>query len=478
MIRMLSALDGAVMRLGYALPRARMNASEEQLLLLDSMEAGFARASMSMSGSGRLAALIRIEGPEIVEAELVAALATLRERHALMRRTIRRTRLGLALGPCDIASSASVSFTDDDDGWRAAWREIEALPLREGHPLVSVYVIKQRTDPRRADLLLVIEHIISDGASLVSLAKELLEILTPGARSDTTGTTCVDTFPPSVVAMAAERVGGTLHGLARMAKASMSLAERDRDNPHVRLPRASGPRFDECHTHVVSRDLEPDFYDALFARARSEKVSVSAAFIAALALSFADREQQVGVARDVHHVLPHVTVDLRGRYAKRVAHGDLGVHIATIDPCISIEAYQLDVMDGSALFAIARAVRGEMQELLRAGVDRHFLGALVAGVGLLLPRYVPEQSFGSFVFTDAAAFAIPARLSGFDVVSVAALANCRAQSLPYVVTTRSARQTTISMMAPSPAFSPDDLEMVLDSAVARLARALGRTAAS
>ncbi len=475
MIRLLSALDEAAMYLGYASPRSREKASENQLLLLDSMEAGLAHASMSMAGCGRLAALVRVEGPELDEAKLAAAVATARERHALLRRTLRRTRFGLALGPCDVASSVVVTSTDDDEGWREAWREIEALPLVEGRPLVSIYAIKQRSNPRRADVLLVIEHIISDGASLVSLAKEILELAAPVARSDISATSSVESFPPTVVTMATHRVGGTLRGIARMAGAAARLAARDLENPHVRLPRAIGPRFGDCHTHVAFRDVDAAFYDALFARARSEKVSVAATILAALALAMAEREHRESGGRDLYHVLPHVTVDLRSRYSKRIAHGDLGVHISTVDTSLTISAEDLEEGSDAFLFEVARAVRAEMQELLRAGIDRHFLSSLVAGAGMLLPRLLPERSLGSFVFTDAAAFAVPAYLGRFAVSSAAALANCRAQSLPYVVTTRSAEQMRISMMVPTPAFAPADVDAVLDATVSRLARAIGRT---
>lgn len=471
MIRVLTAFDEAAMRLGYASPRSRACAKEEQLLLLDSLEAGLARSSMSMAGNGRLAALIRVEGPEIQQEALVAAVATLRDRHPLLRRAIVRTRFGLALAPCDAASTVVVTSTDDDEGWRDAWREIEALPLREGSPLVSIYAINQRLDPRRADVLLVIEHIISDGASLVSLAREMLEILAPGECAEPPARPSVEPFPPSIVELAKERVGGTARGLLRMAQATRGLVERDRDNPHVRLPRAAGPRFSDCHTHVAFRDLDADFYDSLFRNARREKVSVSATVIAALALAFAERESEPVAGHDGHHVIPHVTVDMRSRYAKRVANGDLGVHISTIDPCIRISQAQLASADASTLFEIARGVRSQMQELLRAGVDRHFLGALVAGAGLLLPRLIPERSFGTFVFTDAASVAVPARLGGYEVERAAALANCRAQTLPYVAMTRSVRQTRISMMAPAPAFAPADLDDVLDRAVVRLEHA-------
>jgi len=473
MIRVLSTLDRAATRLGYAWPRAREGAPPELFLLLDSMEAGLAHASMSMAGCGRLAALMRVDGPELDRDALAAAVATLRERHGLLRRTLRRTRFGLALGPCDVDSSVTVITADGDEGWREAWREIEALPLLEGTPLVSVYAIKHRANPRRADLLLVIEHIISDGASLVSLAKEILELVAPGASAEVTASPRVQSFPPTVITMAKDRVGGTVRGIARLGRAMARTAARDFENPHVRLPRANGPRFGDCHTHVAFRDVDAAFYDALFVRARREKVSVAATIIAALSLAMAEREHRAHGARGAYHVMPHVTVDLRGRYAKRVANGDLGVHISTVDPCITIAAEDLDGPHEAVLFDLARTVRAEMQELLRAGVDRHFLSSLAAGVGMLLPRMFPEQSLGSFIFTDAAAFAVPTRLGRFSVISAAALANCRAQSLPYVVTTRSAEQMRISMMVPTPAFAAADVEVILDATVARLARAIG-----
>lgn len=472
MNHIMSTLDEATSLFGYAAPSARAQASEDQFLLLDSMEAGLARASMSMAGCGRLGALIRVEGPEIDQESLVAAVATLRQRHALLRRTLKRTRLGLALAPCDVASFVSVTVSDADDGWREAWREIEALPLLEGSPLVSVYVLKQASDPRRADLLLVIEHIISDGASLVSLAKEILEIIAPSVRSEVGPTNCVERFPPTVVTMAKARLGGAAREVAGVWKALTRLAAWDFENPHVRLRRKAGTRIAACHTHVTYRDLDPDFYESLFVHARREKASVPTITIAALALALAEREYRNGYARAEYNVLPHVTVDLRSRYTDRLAHGDLGVHVSTIDPLISISAARIDEPGSALLFDLARTLRADMQELMRAGVDRHFLGTLVAGAGILLPRLAPEQSFGSFIFTDAASFPVPSQLGGFDVHSASALANCRGQSQPYVATTRSARQTRISMMAPTPAFAVADIEALLDATVERLMRVI------
>ena len=56
----------------------------------------------------------------------------------LLRRTLRRTRFGLALAPCDVASSVAVAHTDAEDGWLDAWREIEALPLAKQRAIGQV----------------------------------------------------------------------------------------------------------------------------------------------------------------------------------------------------------------------------------------------------------------------------------------------------------------------------------------------------
>lgn len=45
--------------------------------------------------------------------------------------------------------------------------------------------------------------------------------------------------------------------------------------------------------------------------------------------------------------------------------------------------------------------------------------------------------------------------------------------MPYVVTTRSAERTRLAVMAPTPAFSPADVDYVIERARVHLERALG-----
>lgn len=469
----LRTIDAAASRLGFVSPRLRESAREEHLLLLDSMESGLARASMSMQGYGRIAALARIEGPELDEESLARALVALRRRHRLLRRSVRRTFLGLALGPCRKLSPVSVRTTDDDEGWRSLWAELEAKPLVEGEPLVSLHVLKHRSDPRRADLLLVLEHIVGDGASLVALGREILGLIHPESLAAGATPSEPERFVPTVVTMSADRVGGRARGLVRLARQMAAVAERDRDYPHVRLPRRHGERFHTAETYVAYRDLDEAFRLALEQRARRERCSTATVFVSAVAIAMAEREHRFGERRPTYHVMPHVSVDLRGRYRKPVSHGDLGVHISTVDPHVLVSAEELEGGDPALIFRLARALRAELKELLANGTDRHFLTSLAAGLGMVIPRLAPERSLGSFVFTDAAGFPVPGRLGSFEVRSVGALANCRAHSMPYVVTTRSAERTRLAVMAPTPAFSPADVDYVIERARVHLERALG-----
>lgn len=469
----LRTIDAAASRLGYVPPRRREGAREEHLLLLDSMEAGLARASMTMQGYGRIAALARIEGPELDEASLERALVSLRRRHRLLRRSVRRTLLGLALAPCRTLSPVSVRTTDDDEGWRTLWAELEAKPLVEGEPLVSLHVLKHAADPRRADLLLVLEHIVGDGASLVALGREILALLHAPSDASPAAAPEAERFVPTVVTMSEDRVGGRVRGLVRLARQMTAVAERDRENPHVRLPRRHGERFTSAETYVAYRDLDEGFRRALELRARAERVSTATVFIAAVGLAMAEREHRFGQRRPTYHVMPHVSVDLRSRYRRPVSHGDLGVHISTVDPHVLVSAEALERADPALIFEVARALRAELKELLANGTDRHFLTSLAAGLGMVLPRLAPERSLGSFVFTDAAGFPVPGRLGSFEVRSVGALANCRAHSMPYVVTTRAAERTRLAVMAPTPAFSPADVDYVIERARVHLERSLG-----
>jgi hypothetical protein len=448
---------------------------EQDLLLLDSMEAGLAKASMRGEGYARIAAYLGLEGPAVEREGMEACLAALQARHPYLRRTVVRTPLGLALrpllGPLPIVEHELSSPLQIE----TLWRSIEARALRAGDALVRVHLIRFPEDPARTGLIVEGEHVIADGASMIALACELVEQLSVYA---TTG--APRNMPPlglsaSVNARCAREVGGHGEALKRTGQRMLATLPRLIKQYPTALARDTSRGISQCYTHAVRVTLSRQETEALYQAAKAEGASLSTVFGAAISLGIGARVfPEASEPREQRYFRLSYSVSLRHRYAHPIGNHELGAHVSGVDPSIGVWPASWRGQEPSALWETARKLKAGLAEEMAPGVDGHWLLNFVAGHAMPLPAHIPQVNlFCSLVLTDCGRFTVPNRIGAYALEELRPLVNGRGFSYPYMAVTPTPKGgLTLSLFAPVPALRAEDLEAVLQDAAARIREAL------
>ncbi len=479
------AARGRLLRGGYATPSQRGEAMERDFLLLDSMEAGLAKASMRGEGYARIAAYVGLEGPAIEREAMEACLSALQARHPYLRRTVVRTPLGLALeplrGPLPIVEHELSSSLQPE----TLWRTIEARALRAGDALFRVHLIRFPEDPARTALIVEGEHVVADGASMIALTCELIEQLSVYA---TTG--APRSMPPlplsaSVNARCAAEVGGHGEALRRTGQRMLGTLPRLIKQPPTTLARDTSRGIRQCYTHAVRVTLSREETERLYRTAKAECASLSTVFGAAMSLGIGARvfsESSEPNAEQERYFRLSYSVSLRHRYADPIGNHELGAHVSGVDPSIGLLPAAWADHDPSRLWETARKMKAELAEEMAPGIHAHWLLNFVSGHAMALPAHIPQVNlFCSLVLTDCGRFTVPSRIGAYTLQELRPLVNGRGFSYPYMAVTPTPEGgLTLSLFAPVPALCVEDLEAVLEDAAARLRAALhvGKPAAA
>ena len=466
-----------LLRRGYATPSQRGRAMERDYLLLDSMEAGLARASMRGEGYVRIAAYLGLVGPGVEHEALKACLSTLQARHPYLRRTLVRTPLGLALkplgGPLPIVEHELSSELQVD----TLWREIEARPLRPGDALARVHLIRFAEDSDQTGLIVEGEHVIGDGASMIALACELVEQLSVCATIGAPRNRAPLALSASVNARCAAELGGHAEALRRTTQRMLDTIPRLIKQTPTTLPRDTSRGIRQCYTHAVRATLSREETEQLYQAAKAEGASLSTVFGAAMSLAIGARvlpRESENSDWAEHYFRLSYSVSLRHRYANAIGNDELGAHVSGVDPTVALSAASWVGREPSALWAAARQHKAALEQERAPGVDAHWLLNFVSGHAMALPADIPQLNlFCSLVLTDCGRFSIPNRIGAYKLTELRPLVNGRGFSYPYMAVTPTPQGgLSLNLFAPVPALRADDLEAVLKDATARIRRAL------
>ncbi len=455
-------------------PAKRGEAGEEDALLLDAMESGFARASMLGGGFGRVATYARLRGPAVDSEALAACLAALQARHPYLRRCIAETRRGLVFAPCKARIPVLEHEACSDLDIDRFWRRIESRPLRVAEALARVHLIRFSDDRARTDLIVEIEHCICDGASLMFLASELVEHL--GIHDQTGAPPRLEPLrlSASVNARCAERLGGTRKALTRLGQHLLQGTSGGMRKIPALVPRNTRFGHADCHTQIVRSTFTSKESKQLRTAAKARNASVSGVLGAACslgiaALLFADQDK-----KKKNYLTLSYAVSLRHRYGSPIGNEELGLHATGVDPCLDFSPESARSEAPSELWSVARRLRRDLQEVMRPGRDAHWALAFLTGAAMEFPVRVPKVKMPcSMILTDCARYAAPDRVGGFALEDLRPFVNGLSFNNPFVVVTPTVEGgLMLSLFAPVPAFSIEDLQAIVDGAASRVRAAL------
>lgn len=468
------ARAGRLGRGRYVKPARRGEAGEEELLLLDAMETGFAKASMLGGGFGRVATYARLRGPAVDAEALAACLVALQARHPYLRRCIAETRRGLVFAPWKGRIPMLQHQASSDLDIDRFWRRIESRPLRVAEALARVHLIRFSDDPARTDLIVEIEHCICDGASLMFFTGELVEQLCAQGETGVPASLGPLSLSPSVNARSAEHLGGTRKALTRLGQHLLLGTSGGLRKIPALVPRNTRFGHTDCHTHIVRASFTPKESQRLRRAAKARGASVSSVLGAACALGIADRLFAQPHKTKKHYLCLSYAVSLRHRYGSPIGNEELGLHATGVDPTLGFSPESGRPAAPSELWAVGRQLRRDIQEAMRPGRDAHWALAFMTGAAMQIPVRAPKLKMPcSMILTDCARYRAPERVGRYALEDLRPFVNGLAFNNPFVVVTPTVEGgLMLSLFAPVPAFSMEDLQAVIDGAASRVRAAL------
>ena len=240
------------------------------------------------------------------------------------------------------------------------------------------------------------------------------------------------------------------------------------------LPRDTRFGHADCHTHVVRASFTAEESELLRRAAKARGASVSSVLGAACCLGIAERRFPTQKSSKQRYFTLSYAVSLRHRYRRPIENEALGLHASGVDPCLGLSAEAWRSREPSALWAAGRELKNELREAMGPGRDVHWALAFMTGPAMQFPVRVPKVKMPcTMVLTDCARFRAPHRVGRYVLEDLRPFVNGLAFNNPFVAVTPTVEGgLMLSLFAPVPAFSIDDLQAVIDGAASRVKAAL------
>lgn len=459
---------------GYVSPDRRAGAGEGDALRLDAMETGFAKTAMLGGGFGRIATYMRLDGPAVQPQALAACLSALQARHPYLRRCIERTRRGLAFAPMEMPIPVLQHEARGDLDIDQLWRRVECRPLRVGEPLARVHCVRFTDEPRRTDLIVEMEHCISDGASLMFFTGELVEQLSAYAETGAPHSRAPLGLSASVNARSAQELGGLRKALTRLAQhLLLGTSGGIRKIPSL-VPRDTRFGHADCHTHIIRERFSAEESKQLRAAAKARGASVSSVLGAACSLGIAGRLFAQQGRKKKRYVTISYAASLRHRYMSPLENVELGLHASGVDPCLGLSPESCRSDDPSVLWTSGKLLKNELDQAMRPGRGAHWALAFMTGPAMQFPVRVPRAKMPcSMVLTDCARYAAPPQVGSYTLKDLRPFLNGLAFNNPFFSLTPTVEGgLMLTLFAPVPAFAEEDLHAIVEAAASRVRAAL------
>lgn len=301
---------------------------------------------------------VRVRGELRIE-ELRHGLDRLQARHPLLRARIEHDDgLNPRWLPCDHPIALREVYHEQDEQWVQEINERELIERVDPDigPLIRTVVICGAD--HSYDLLVVVPHIIADGTTVLSLAKQWLTL----ANDPDSSSWVAPVLPPAEELRPPKFTGE--EGAARLAEQTaldtdlIARFKPGRIEPNRLVP------LEKRRTRLLHRELDGNQLNAVLELSRKHGTTVHGALTAALVLAAALDDEPPPT-----HFVVGSPIDFRGELVPAVGSDEVGTYVATV----------ISVVDTSPPFwAVASAITADLAKRKKLG--HHFnLVTLVAG---------------------------------------------------------------------------------------------------
>ncbi len=313
---------------------------------------------------------VRVRGA-LTEAALRRGLAALQARHALLRAVIEHDA---GLLPRWVPSDRPIPLRcverHHDDQWVRECNEVELIERVDTDvgPLIRVTALLGRDGVH--DLLVVVPHIIADGTTVLSLAKQLLEL------SEDPASHPLRVLPPAEDLRPPQFTGE--EGGARLAAQNARDAEIMSPRPGRVEPTVALAQ-EERRTRLVHRELSDAQVDVIARLAKQHGTTVHGALTAAL-VQAASRDADNRHAR----FAVGSPIDFRGELVPPVLPDEVGTYVATVPSVVATDL---------PFWELARAITTDLTQRKAEGYHFNLMTLVVGAAPQSLADAKPFMKF-------------------------------------------------------------------------------------
>lgn len=316
---------------------------------------------------------VRVRGALPPDA-LRRGLDALQARHPLLRAAIEHDAgLSPRWVPCDRPIPLREVSRERDDAWV---REINERELAErvetdaGPPIRTVAILAA---DGAHDLLVVVPHIIADGTTVLSLARQWLELAADPAALEGTERA----LPPAEDMRPARFTGE--EGAARLAEQTetdnelMARYRPGRVEPSVAIP------LEQRRTRLLHRELSGAELEAVARLSRENGTTVHGAVTAALVQAAA----RDAAGRPTHFAVGS-PIDFRGELEPPVRPDEVGTYVATVPSVVDVSL---------PFWEVARAITADLTERRNRGYHFNLMTMVVGAAPQSMADARPFMEF-------------------------------------------------------------------------------------
>ncbi|MGW9436999.1 phthiocerol/phthiodiolone dimycocerosyl transferase family protein [Streptomyces sp. NPDC055607] len=416
---------------------------------------------------------IRIRG-DVPFDVLRRALDALQARHPALRVAVLAGPRGRrpAFVPCRFPVPLRRVLAGPGNGTADRWvTEVDGYELSqrldaERGPLVRAAVVTTPGEPDTHDLLFTASHVVADGRSLVSLARQWVELAALVDGGEPVPTVSARPLP------AAEDLFPDRHrGPAGLARTAFHLLrdglEQHRSRP-VRLVPDRTARPAERRTRLIHRSLSTEQTRALLLACRREATTVHGALTAALVTAVA---RDAGTTEPAHFAVGS-PVDFRAALSPGVTEDEAGSYAATVPG-------YLPYRPGGSLWPLARAAGCDVDRRRYGGQHFAMAGALrVLGPAAVersdrFLRTLEKHGPINLCLSNLGRIALPDRVGRWDLTRAEVVTGVGVTGYLVAVVGTSHGRLSWNLSYVEPAIGADRAEALADACVGLLADAAG-----
>jgi len=348
--------------------------------------------SVRFPGQMRILSNVELVGPAITKGFVQSKLAILQKRHPVLQCTVEKHSGGHANSYQLVQDgSAKVNIKEiwtthdgTDKPWQEIWKVEGRNALKVGEMVLRVVIIRYTNEPKRTNLLIMVEHGFSDGLCVSQFVHELLLLMSGDSK-------LIDaySFDPLPWNAPLEEMCTTgnrnwlFQILSWMAQSTCSVVSDV--IPHKVSPKVvpkdvvKGPELLQTY-----KDFTPEESARLLQACRENGTSVTAAVAIAMLDAMADVSNTLENTISPRNFVTQIAADLRRHYSQPIDKEHLFYHAACTAP---MKLYTMGNLSSSEMWEEARVGRKHVIESSKRGDAKG--AAQLLGSILGFEEYIP-----------------------------------------------------------------------------------------